>query len=800
METTVAPSPPRQSDQGPAGSLHQLLRERTDRSADALAILAPGRRPLTYGRLLDQVERTGRALRGLGVGRNERVALVLPNGPEMAAAFAGVAAAATCAPLNPTYRANELEFHLSDLKAKLLIVPASADSPARAVAEKLGITVVELVPRSEAEAGVFDLAGKSESRAASDGLAEPQDTALVLHTSGTTSRPKIVPLTHANICGSGRNIAATLELKPADRCLNVMPLFHIHGLVGAIVSSLAAGASTVCTPGLDADAFFEWLDAFEPTWYTAVPTMHQAILGRASAHREVIARRPLRFIRSSSAALPPPVLAALEETFHAPVIEAYGMTEAAHQVASNPVRSQRKPGSVGLAAGPDVAIMDEAGQLLPAGQAGEVVMRGRNVTAGYEGDPAANQRTLVNGWFRTGDQGRIDADGYLFLTGRLKEIINRGGEKIAPREIDDLLAQHPAIAEGIAFGVPHPSLGEDIAAAVVPRPGASLTESEVRSFLAARLADFKVPGRIVIVAGIPKGPTGKLQRNAVAERLRSELEGKFVAPATSIEAQVAEIWKEVLNLGRIGVRDHFQAAGGDSLSMATMLSALEERFGRDIAIDRFLESPTIETIAKLLQESDSPSSPGAIPAPAAGPTPIRDSALAGLRNRLLQILALYMPGYKTSRVWLHRRRGVAIGRNTSIGLSVIIETAYPSLVSIGDNVSIGMRSVIIAHFRDLTAAARAAHRPTVRIEDDVYIGPGVIVLPNVTIGRGAVVSAGSVVSSSVPARMLVRGNPARPIARCGVSLAGGASYEEFLRHLTPIGNDPAGATSVPTRD
>jgi acetyltransferase-like isoleucine patch superfamily enzyme len=220
--------------------------------------------------------------------------------------------------------------------------------------------------------------------------------------------------------------------------------------------------------------------------------------------------------------------------------------------------------------------------------------------------------------------------------------------------------------------------------------------------------------------------------------------------------------------------------------MATLLTALAERFGKEIAIDRFLESPTIETIARLLQEADSR---GAIPAPAAGSTPIRDTPLTGLRNRLLQILALYAPGYKTVRVRLHRWRGVAIGRNTSIGLSVIIETAYPSLVAIGNNVTIGMRSVIIAHFRDLTAHTRATGRPTVRIEDDVYVGPGVIVLPNVTIGQGAVVSAGSVVSSSVPPRTLVRGNPARPIARCGVSLGGDVSYEEFLRHLTPLGED-----------
>jgi len=342
----------------------------------------------------------------------------------------------------------------------------------------------------------------------------------VLHTSGTTSRPKIVPLTQRNVCASAANIAASLELGCADRGLNVMPLFHIHGLVAAVLASLSAGASVTCTGGFNALQFFAQLAESHATWYTAVPTMHRAILDRAARNAAVIRAAKLRLIRSSSASLPPQVMAEIEATFGVPVIEAYGMTEAAHQMAANPLPPRaRKPGTVGLPAGPEIAIMDAAGGLLPRGAMGEVVIRGVNVTPGYQGNPEANAAAFTNGWFRTGDQGVLDADGYLRITGRLKEIINRGGEKISPRELDEVLLGHPAVAEAIAFAVPHEKLGEDIAAAVVLRPGVALAERELRDYVAARLVDWKVPRRILFLAEIPRGATGKLQRIGLARTL-----------------------------------------------------------------------------------------------------------------------------------------------------------------------------------------------------------------------------------------------------------------------------------------
>jgi acyl-CoA synthetase (AMP-forming)/AMP-acid ligase II len=302
--------------------------------------------------------------------------------------------------------------------------------------------------------------------------------------------------------------------------LVIMPLFHIHGLVGALLSSFAAGASIHCPAGFNALKFFDQLDQVQATWYTAVPTMHQMILSRADRNAEILARRKLRFIRSSSASLPPQVMKSLEAAFCCPVIESYGMTEASHQMASNPLPpAPRKPGTVGIAAGPEVAIMDLDGKLLARGETGEIVIRGENVTLGYANNPKANAEAFTHGWFRTGDQGIMDADGYLSITGRLKEIINRGGEKIAPREVDDVIMDHPAVAQVVTFAMPHEKLGEEVAAAVVLREGQSVSEGELRSFVGTRLADFKVPRKILFLPEIPKGATGKLQRIGLAQKL-----------------------------------------------------------------------------------------------------------------------------------------------------------------------------------------------------------------------------------------------------------------------------------------
>ena len=488
------------------------------REPSATAISAPDRADLTYGLFASLCDETVSALRARGLSRNDKLAIVLPNGPDMAASFVATATAVTAAPLNPAYREDEFHFYMEDLKAKALLVEEGSTSPAIAAARRLGIPLFTLQPAREA--GAFTISGDAAGPAVNQGAAEGDDVALVLHTSGTTSRPKIVPLTHANLLASANNIRNTLRLTEADRCLNIMPLFHIHGLVAAILATLSAGGSVFTTPGFNALKFFSWLEEARPSWYTAVPTMHQAILGRAERNADVIKAHPLRFIRSSSASLPVPVFHALEAAFSCPVIEAYAMTENAHQMTSNQLPpGQRKPGFVGCAAGPEVAVMAPDGRLLGAGEEGEVVTRGPNVTPGYENNPAANELGFAFGWFHTGDQGFMDEDGFLKITGRLKEIINRGGEKVAPMEVDEVLMLHECVAQVVTFAMPHDKLGEEVAAAIVLRDGKTVSERELIDFANQRLAAFKVPRRILVLEEIPKGATGKLQRIGLAQKL-----------------------------------------------------------------------------------------------------------------------------------------------------------------------------------------------------------------------------------------------------------------------------------------
>jgi oxalate---CoA ligase len=500
-------------------TLAELLSIGADQSP---AIGAPGQLDINYKNLRSFVSKTSKILNDIGIGRNDRVAIVLDNGPEMALAYLSVASCSTSAPLNAGYRAEEFEFYLEDLKAKALIVKEGVTSPSFAVAEKLGLAILELHLTPDQGAGTFTLNLKSKQKLQikNGGPSQAEDLALILHTSGTTSRPKIVPLSQANVCASASHIANTLALTSKDRALNIMPLFHIHGLIAGILAPLSKGGYVSCTPGFNALKFFSWMSDIKPTWYTAVPTMHQAILARAPQNRSVIESNPLRFLRSSSAAMPMKVIEELEACFKAPLIESYGMTEASHQMASNLLPpAKRKPGTVGVAAGPKMGIMNEAGKLLQAGETGEIVIQGPNVTKGYENNPKANAENFTNGWFRTGDQGSIDNEGYISITGRLKEIINRGGEKISPREVDEILMEFPAVAQVVTFAIPHDKLGEEVGAVVVLKEGKTATEREIRDFAEKRLANFKVPKKIIFKDEIPKGATGKLQRIGLAAKL-----------------------------------------------------------------------------------------------------------------------------------------------------------------------------------------------------------------------------------------------------------------------------------------
>jgi acyl-CoA synthetase (AMP-forming)/AMP-acid ligase II/acyl carrier protein len=381
-------------------------------------------------------------------------------------------------------------------------------------------------------------------------------------------------------------------------------------LIGALSASLTAGASVICTAGFNANQVISWLSDLAPTWYTAVPTIHQAILDQVQRHPEKVQTR-LRFIRSCSSSLAPQLARDLEITFGVPVLEAYGMTEATHQMASNPLLPKtRKLGSVGKPTGTtSISILDEQGNTLPGNTLGEICIRGDNVMAGYENNPAANATSFVDGWLRTGDQGVIDDDGYLFIQGRLKELINRGGEKFSPREIDEVLLTHPAVEQAVTFAVPHPTLGEDVAAAVVLRDGRTLSMQELRQFAASHLVDFKVPRQIVFVPEIPKGPTGKIQRIGMAEKLKHELEAYKSGEAdetsvlrTPLERDLLSIWQRELERQDIGFQDDFLALGGDSIKAASILIFVDDRFNVNLSLSDIFIAPTITSMAAMILE------------------------------------------------------------------------------------------------------------------------------------------------------------------------------------------------------
>lgn len=578
------------------------------------AILAPGRQPLSYSQLAQVIHENLRASRNAGMTARDRVAIVLPGGPELAVALLWTMIGGTAAPLNPAYSEEEFDFYLADLEARALVIQAGADNPSRKVAKARGIPIIDLYPEVRAQAGSFRVDLPAIDRPSADGLPGPEDTALLLHTSGSTSKPKLVPLTQANLYFSAINIGTWLGLTPGDCCLNVMPLFHVHGLVAGLLSSLAAGASVVCPPGFAANEFFVWMRNFSPTWYTAVPTIHQSILARSVGFAGELAAHRLRFIRSCSASLSPSVMSDLERRFRVPVVEAYGMTEASHQMACNPLPPQaRKPGSVGLPTGIEIAVLGEEGDHLPTGESGEIAIRGRTVTPGYLNNREANARALCDGWLRTGDIGYFDADGYLFLSGRSKEMINKAGEKISPRDVEEALLTHPDVAEAAAFGMQDERLGEEVAAAVVLKTGATSNEVELRSHTAGRIAHFKVPRRVLFVDEIPKGPTGKIQRIGLGERLglcsgARDQPGDRRAATTGSERRTGTE-EHVLRMmqksrgGPIGFDENFFEAGGDSIQAAVFLAEVRKHFGADISIASFTVHSTARDVSRLVAGS-----------------------------------------------------------------------------------------------------------------------------------------------------------------------------------------------------
>jgi acyl-CoA synthetase (AMP-forming)/AMP-acid ligase II len=479
--------------------------------ADSTAVVIPEMETsITYESLRQQVMSMAESLAGAGIHPGDRVASVLPNSLATIVGFLAGSIAGTAAPLNPAYRYEEFCFYLEDTAARLLLCPVEGAEDARRAAKQLGIPVFSVATSSQGTVSIVDA-----PKSAPVSSPSPDDIALVLHTSGSTGRPKRVPLKHRNLAVSCANVVSTYALSPQDVSLCLMPLFHVHGLVASTLSTFLSGGTVVVPTKFNPLAFWRTIREQRVSWYSAVPTIHQLVLARMGDAKKPAGTEQLRFVRSCSAALAPQVMEKLEGLFEVPVLEAYGMTEASHQMCSNPLPPQaRRPGSVGPGTGVRVSIMDDRGSHLRQGQVGEVVIQGPNVITGYENNPEANATSFVDGWFRTGDQGILDENGYLTLTGRIKELINRGGEKIAPREIDEVLLTHPCVAEAVAFGRPHPTWGEEVEVAVVLREPQS--ESVLLTYCRERLADFKCPKKVHIVETIPRTATGKIQRRVVA--------------------------------------------------------------------------------------------------------------------------------------------------------------------------------------------------------------------------------------------------------------------------------------------
>jgi len=562
---------------------------------------------MTYGALWAQVEDTIRGLRSVGVGRRDRVVVALPDGPDAAVTMTSVAASAVCVPVNPGFTADEWQRYFAELRVAALLTRPDIDSASRGVALSLGIPVVDLLTPPGGGPCSLGIVGPAMRRISDDGFASSADDALILLTSGSTSRPKRVPLTHASVCLSAYNVGESLALEPRDRLLSVLPLFHGHGLISGVLAALAAGSSVVCTPGFDAAAFFGLLTEFRPTWYTAVPAIHQAVLSAADGHEPSAQRSSLRLIRSASSTLPPKVLCELEALFGVPVIDTFGMTEAATQIAANPL-GRRKLGSVGRSAGAEIAILDREGRRLSSGEPGEIALRGPTVTRGYDNDVAATQSAFRNGWFLTGDLGYLDAEGYLFIVGRIKDVINRGGQKVAPAEVEEVLLSHPDVVEAAVFSVPHRRLGADVAAAVVLHANAKVSAQKLRDHARERLAAYKVPGLIRIVPEIPKGAGGKIKRGELAAAFsmmqptaRVEGAGMTAPPVSELEQQLARLWADLLGFNQIGVDQDVFALGVDSITVTQMLSRLRELFGVDLSLRDIFNAPTVKALAARLE-------------------------------------------------------------------------------------------------------------------------------------------------------------------------------------------------------
>ena len=595
---------------------------RTLSAPDAVALVRPGQRSFSFLQCAAAADRIAQGLQAEGIHRGDLVALAIPNAEQLLLALLGVASVAAAAPLDCKLAEPELRSRLLQLKPRAIVTPFDPDPKLVRAAEATGTPLLSLhYPSGREDQPEIVLRRPRTAAPASRSVAE--DVVAVFQTSATTGVPKLAPLTPRNLATMMGNVQRSFGLRADDRFLCLMPLHHLSGLLSCL-AQLSRGGMAICCNAFDPGQFLAWLEMYRPTWYLAGPAIHRAILQLVQERPDGFPQTSLRFIRSGTAAITPSLVEALERSLRVPVIHGYGMTEAG--VITSASSHHRTPGSVGKSIGADVGIMAPDCSLLPCSVQGEIVLRGEEVMHGYLDDPDANRAAFHNGWFRTGDLGWLTPDGELFITGRLREMINRGGQKILPLEIDSVLAQHPAVEQTAAFAIPHPALGEDIAAAVVLRQGAVADETEMRSYLAARVGPARLPSRLFFVDEIPVTTTGKPSRQQLSQLFARAVK-RAPVPKTSpcpnaagdlIEQRIAAIWSRVLGApAPLQENESFFALGGDSLALAQMLTIMEADMGVDarrVAWPRFMAAPTIATLRDAIMEHRTtgppPSRPG----------------------------------------------------------------------------------------------------------------------------------------------------------------------------------------------
>ncbi|MBR0751501.1 AMP-binding protein [Bradyrhizobium jicamae] len=598
-------------------TLGQVIGRTASRFPNQPAIVSTTFAPLTYGGLQRHLDNVRAQLRVGGFDCNARIGVLMPYGPEAVLAIVAVACCSVAVPLDPRLSPAEINQRLDLLGLNALLVPHGSDSEVLQAAERRGIAVIEAVPVGPGQLG-FNAAMRTAASAAIDAEPDPDSPAFILQTSGTTAQPKLIPFSHGNMLAASARVQGWFGLTPQDRCLSVSPPFYSHGLKVTIFTPLLTGGSIAVPASNTIVALDEWFDVLRPTWYSAGPALHAAVLDKAESLEDAQAAHTLRFVVSGGAPLPNAVQDGLQRILGVPVLEHYGSSEAAQIVTNLPPPGPCKPGTCGQAWPGTLAIVGEDRHLLSAGERGEIWIRGPTVFSGYLDAPELNQAAFVDGWFRTGDIGSLDEEGFLTLHGRLSELINRGGDKIAPAEIEAALLRHPAVAEAAAFAISHPRLGEDVAAAVIVRPGAQTTPREIREFLQRQLASFKIPRRIVMLDQLPKGVTGKVQRR----RLRESFDGSpdrqgTAAPVVrksplDLEGELLTLWRRLLKSEAVTVDDDFFVSGGDSLLAMEMLIELEQLVGHAVPETILFGA---ETIRQLVEKIDTHIDVQATPTP-----------------------------------------------------------------------------------------------------------------------------------------------------------------------------------------